>query len=78
MEAALLQCALSSTYLELNVLNNANTNVHNKQGGSRLCLGQNLATFEVILAMAALVKHYDFEFAPDYLANTEMAANAPM
>lgn len=35
-------------------------------GGSRLCLGQNLATFEGAMVLATISKHFDLTFAPGY------------
>ncbi|GAA97031.1 uncharacterized protein L969DRAFT_54045 [Mixia osmundae IAM 14324] len=41
--------------------------------GPRLCLGQNLATYEGIAAIVAIVRRFDLAFAPGYLDNTKMA-----
>lgn len=41
-------------------------------GGPRLCLGQNLATFEAVAVIATIVRSFDVKFADNYLAETEM------
>lgn len=41
-------------------------------GGPRLCLGQNLATFEATMIMATITRHFELSFAPGYLEETEM------
>lgn len=40
--------------------------VNRFNGGSRLCLGQNLATFEGAMVLATISKHFDLTFAPGY------------
>lgn len=43
-------------------------------GGARLCLGQQLATFEGVSVLTALLQHFDFEFAPGYLESVPKIA----
>lgn len=44
---------------------------HAFNGGQRLCLGQALATYESVAALAAIVAEFDLTFAPEFHANTE-------
>eukprot|EP01117_Protostelium_nocturnum_P006943 TRINITY_DN248_c0_g1_i2.p1 TRINITY_DN248_c0_g1~~TRINITY_DN248_c0_g1_i2.p1 ORF type:complete len:317 (+),score=93.84 TRINITY_DN248_c0_g1_i2:716-1666(+) len=44
---------------------------HAFNGGPRLCLGQTLATFEAISAIASLVKNFHFEFEENWMENME-------
>ena len=41
-------------------------------GGPRVCLGQNLATYEGVSAHCAIVKNFDLSYAPGYLESTVM------
>ena len=41
-------------------------------GGPRVCLGQNLATYEGVSALCAIVKNFDLSYAPGYLESTVM------
>ena len=41
-------------------------------GGPRVCLGQNLAIYEGVSALVAIVKQFDLSFAPSYLDQTPM------
>eukprot|EP01117_Protostelium_nocturnum_P008712 TRINITY_DN3122_c0_g1_i1.p1 TRINITY_DN3122_c0_g1~~TRINITY_DN3122_c0_g1_i1.p1 ORF type:complete len:512 (+),score=127.97 TRINITY_DN3122_c0_g1_i1:48-1583(+) len=44
---------------------------HSFNGGPRLCLGVNLATYEAVATLAALVKNFDMKFAPGWYENVE-------
>ncbi|GAA5832431.1 hypothetical protein JCM11251_006452 [Rhodosporidiobolus azoricus] len=46
---------------------------HMFNGGPRICLGQQLATYEATAVLAALFRNFDFHFAPDYLETVKMA-----
>lgn len=45
---------------------------HAFNGGPRLCLGQNLATYEAVSAIVAMVTSFDLSFKPGYLETTPM------
>ncbi|GAA5895285.1 uncharacterized protein JCM6883_001461 [Sporobolomyces salmoneus] len=45
---------------------------HYFNGGYRHCLGMNLALYEGVSVLAAIIRDYDLSFAPNYLENTEM------
>lgn len=45
---------------------------HMFNGGPRLCLGQELAKFEACAVLSALLRNFDFDFAPGYLETTPM------
>jgi cytochrome P450 len=47
-----------------------NTNHLPFSTGPRACIGRNIAYFEQIVLIATLVKHYDFEMAPDFELET--------
>ncbi|GAA5933384.1 uncharacterized protein JCM15063_001301 [Sporobolomyces koalae] len=45
---------------------------HYFNGGARHCLGMNLAMYEGVSVLAAIIRDFDVTFAPDYLETTEM------
>ncbi|GAA6032201.1 hypothetical protein JCM8097_007122 [Rhodosporidiobolus ruineniae] len=45
---------------------------HMFNGGYRICLGQQLATYEATSVLATLFRQFDFTFAPGYLDSTPM------
>lgn len=45
---------------------------HAFNGGPRLCLGQNLATYEGVAALVAIVQNFDLQFAPGWLEKAEL------
>ena len=51
---------------------------HMFNGGYRLCLGQDLAKFEAVAVLAALVREFDFEFAPGYSPELAEGQKTPM
>lgn len=48
---------------------------HMFNGGHRLCLGQDLAKFEAVAVLSALLREFDFEFAPGYLETVPMMSS---
>ncbi|KAI8150427.1 cytochrome P450 [Fennellomyces sp. T-0311] len=47
-------------------------------GGPRVCLGQNLATLEALVALSLLLKRYTFSYAPGQKVQYEMSLTHPM
>ncbi|KAH9812067.1 cytochrome P450 monooxygenase [Melampsora americana] len=45
--------------------------------GPRLCLGMNLAMFEMIAVTVEIIRHFDIEFAPGWLSSVPMSHPIP-
>lgn len=48
------------------------------QGGPRICLGMNLATFEAVAAMVELVRNFDLDFAPGWYASPSFVSSSSL
>lgn len=51
---------------------------HMFNGGYRLCLGQDLAKFEAVAVLAALLREFNFEFAPGYSPKLAEGQSTPL
>lgn len=57
---------------EGNVKKESQFKAHFFNGGYRHCLGMNLALYEGVSVLAAIIREFDLTFAPDYLETTPM------